>query len=90
MFGRRKIQPEPSRFAVEPRTSHAGADGVSNQQVDAALTQLSNILGLDLDFGRAYIFAPRLWQIPQVGEMLRAAGIEANMGGNMLQLLKSQ
>jgi hypothetical protein len=44
---------------------------------------------LDLDFGPAYIFAPSHWQIPEVGDMLRTAGIEPNMKGNMLQLLKS-
>jgi hypothetical protein len=88
MFGRKKVQPT-LRFANDPRPSHFGPDGRSNQGADAAIATLSEALGLDLDFGTAYIFAPNHWQNPEVGDMLRTAGIEPNMKGNVLQLLKS-
>ena len=89
MFGRKKSQPEPLRFASDPRPAHSGPDGASAQGTDAAIAVLSEALGVDLDFGTAYIFAPSHWQIPGVGDMLRTAGMEANMKGNVLQLLKS-
>ena len=89
MFGRKKSQPEPLRFASDPRPAHSGPDGASAQGVDAAIAVLSEALGVDLDFGTAYIFAPSHWRIPGVGDMLRTAGMEANMKGNVLQLLKS-
>jgi len=89
VFGRKTSQPERLRFASDPRPSHSGPDGAYNQGADAAIAALSEALGLDLDFGTAYIFAPSHWQIPEVGDMLRTAGIEPNMKGNVLQLLKS-
>lgn len=89
MFGRKKSPPAPPRFASEPRPAYSGPDGQRDKRVDATLAELSNALGLDLDFGTAYIFAPSHWQIPEVGDMLRTAGIESNMRGNLLQLLKS-
>ena len=89
MFGRKKSQPERLRFASDPRPSHAGPDGAHIQGADAAIAALSEALGMDLDFGTAYIFAPSHWRIPGVGDMLRTAGIEPNMKGNVLQLLKS-
>lgn len=88
MFGRKKAQPA-LRFANDPRPSHSGPDGRSNQGADAAIAALSEAVGLDLEFGTAYIFAASHWQIPDVGDMLRTAGIEPNMKGNTLQLLKS-
>ncbi|WP_310469088.1 hypothetical protein [Sphingomonas sp.] len=89
MFGRKVVQSAAPRFAADPRPSHSGPDGELNRNIDSALASLSDALGLDLDFGTAYIFAPSHWQIPRVGDMLRSAGIEANMRGNVLQLLKS-
>lgn len=89
MFGRKKVQPENLRFAADPRPAHSAPDGEMDRNVDAVIAQLSEALGLDLDFGTAYIFAPSHWQIPEVGEMLRTAGIESNMRGNVIQLLKS-
>jgi hypothetical protein len=89
MFGRKKSPPGHLRFAPDPQPSHSTPGGESNRNIDAAISQLSEKLGLDLDFGTAYIFCPSHWRIPAVGEMLRTAGIEANMMGNVLQLLKS-
>jgi hypothetical protein len=89
VFGRKTSQPAPLRFASDSRPSHSGPEGASVEGADAAIATLSEALGLDLDFGTAYIFAPSHWQIPGVGDMLRTAGIEPNMKGNVLQLLKS-
>lgn len=94
MFGRKKVQPAPPhaaprRFAADPRPAHAGPSGAANHGVDAAIAGLSEAVGLDLDFATAYIFAPGLWRIAEVGDMLTAAGIEPAMRGNTLQLLKS-
>ena len=89
MFGRKTSQPERLRFASDPRPSHSGPDGAYGRAADATIAALSEALGLDLDFGTAYIFAPSHWQIPGIGDMLRTAGIEPNMRGNVLQLLKS-
>ena len=89
MFGRKKSQPVPLRFANDPRPAHTGPDGEVAQKADAVIAALSEATGVDLDFGIAYIFAPGLWQIPGIGDMLRTAGIEPNMKGNVLQLLKS-
>ena len=89
MFGRKIVQPASLRFASDPRPAHAAPGGGMDEGVDAAIASLSEALGLDLDFGTAYIFAPSHWQIPEVGNMLSTAGLEPNMKGNMIQLLKS-
>jgi hypothetical protein len=89
MFGRKKIRPAPVQFGVDPKPSYSGPAGASIQAVDGAIAALSEAVGLDLDFGRAYIFAPSHWEIPKLGAMLTTAGIEPNMAGNTLQLLKS-
>ena len=89
MFGRKISQPVPRRFASDPRPAHSGPDGAFAQGADAAIAVLSEALGVDLDFGTAYIFAPSHWQIPGIGEMLRTAGMAPNARGNVLQLLKS-
>lgn len=89
MFGRKKVQPAPLRFASDPSPSHTGPAGAANQGVDNAVAIMSSAIGLDLDFGQAFIFAPSHWQIPGVGEMLSTAGMESNMRGNIIQLLKS-
>jgi hypothetical protein len=89
MFGFLKRKPAPARFAVEPKPGHSGPDGAANRNADEAIAALSDALGLDLDFGPGLIFAPSLWNIPDVGDMLRRNGLEANMVGNRIALLKS-
>ncbi len=85
MFGRKKVQPAPQRFAPQPRPSQSGAhDGA-----DEAIAMLSQALGLDLDFESGYIFAPSLWDDPAIGPMLNGLGIRPNMAGNRVALLKS-
>lgn len=83
MFGRKQVQSPTPRHAAQPRSSNQVGDA------DAAIAALSQALGLDLDFGMAYIFAPNLWRIPGVGDMLTTAGIHHNARGNILQLLKN-
>lgn len=85
MFGRKKPTPEPMRFAPQPRPSQSGA----NDGADEAIAMLSQALGLDLDFGTAFIFAPTHWADPAIGSMLTGLGIQPNMGGNRIALLKS-
>jgi hypothetical protein len=85
MFGRKKVQPAQQRFAPQPCPSQSGAhDGA-----DAAISRLSEALGLDLDFEHGYIFAPSLWDDPAIGPMLGKVGIQPNMVGNRLALIKS-
>lgn len=85
MFGRKKVQPAPQRFAAEPRPSQSGG----NDGADAAIAMLSQTLGLDLDFESGFIFAPSLWDDPAIGPMLERIGLKPNMMGNILALLKS-
>jgi hypothetical protein len=89
MFGRKKIQPTRLRFASDPRPSHNGPDRDLDRRVDSAIAALSEALGLDLEFGTAYIFAPSLWHNARVGDMIRNVGIVPNMVGNTVQLLRS-
>lgn len=87
MFGRKKPQPqpEPMRFASLPRPSQSGA----NDGADEAIAMLSQMLGVDLDFGSAFIFAPSHWNDPAIGTMLTGLGLQPNMEGNRIALLKS-
>ncbi|MBY0282683.1 MAG: hypothetical protein K2W81_01815 [Sphingomonas sp.] len=85
MFGRKKPKPEPMRFAPQPRPSQSGA----NDGADEAIALLSQALGLDLDFGSAFIFAPSLWHDRAIGAMLTGLGLQPNMAGNRIALLKS-
>ncbi len=85
MFGRKKPTPEPMRFAPQPRPSQSGAD----DGADEAVAMLSQALGLDLDFGSAFIFAPSHWRDPAIGAMLIGLGLQPNMAGNRIALLKS-
>jgi hypothetical protein len=85
MFGRKKVQPAPQRFAPQPRPSQSGA----NDGADAAIAMLSQALGLDLDFESGFIFAPCLWDDPVIGPMLGRIGLKPHMMGNILALPKS-
>lgn len=85
MFGRKKVQPAPQRFAPQPRPSQSGA----NYGADAAIAMLSQALGLDLDFESGYVFAPSLWDDPAIGPMLERIGLKPHMMGNILALPKS-
>jgi len=85
MFGRKKVQHPPQRFAPQPRASQSGAiDGA-----DQAIAMLSQALGLDLDFESGFIFAPCLWDDPAIGPMLERIGLKPHMMGNILALPKS-
>ncbi|WP_066532406.1 hypothetical protein [Erythrobacter sp. CCH5-A1] len=85
MFGRKKVQHPPQRFAPQPRAPQpGGSDGA-----DAAIAMLSQALGLDLDFHSGFIFAPCLWDDPAIGPMLERIGLKPHMMGNILALPKS-
>lgn len=89
MFGRKGLKTEPSRFAAEPRPEPEAADGQMDANVDAAIAMLSQAIGIDLDFDNAYLFAPSLWNIPQIGAMLTRIGLRPDQAGNRIALLKN-
>lgn len=89
MFGRKKVTPSTHGLANQSRPS-SGQDAVDQGDgVDAAIAIMSKAIGLDLDFGMGYIFAPSLWNDPASGVMLDQNGLKPNMRGNTLALLKN-
>src|SRR5687768_15678110 len=77
-FGRKGLgAAAPAAPAAEPANA------------DAAVDDLSQALGADLDFEIAYVFAPGLWSDERIAAELNAAGLSAEMGGNKMPLFRS-
>ncbi len=78
-FGRKGLGAAAARTEEPP---------VEEANVDAAIAHLSQLLGADLDFQIAYVFAPSLWNDERVGRELDAAGLKPEMRGNKVPLFR--
>lgn len=88
MFGRKKVKPQPQ---PAPRSVPADMSPEEmDRRTDDAIGVLSEALGINLDFDIGSIFAPCLWDDPEIGALLRKVGLEPNMAGNKMSLLKDE